>query len=175
MSPINPYQSPSVPDPPLTPPARGVGVWRDGDQIVMHPQATLPRFCVVTGEPARFGYYLEIAWSYPLDVTTRTLALYVPLSAEVHQLCRSRRRMALGGFLAAALAAGLALYRSDLAGAGGICVALAILGVVGLVAFYVYVQYSQFLYFAGLDGEYFRLKGADRRFLDRLPDWSGQP
>jgi hypothetical protein len=164
-----------VPDSLVTPPARGVGVWRDGEQIVMHPEATLPRLCVVTGEPARFGYYLEIAWSYPLDVTTRTLALYVPLNAEVHYLCRLRRRMAIGGFLAAAGAAGVAMYRSDLAGTGGVCVALAILGVVGLVAFYVYVQYSQFLYFAGLEGEYFRLKGADRRFLDRLPQWHGQP
>ena len=168
---INPYAPSAIPQP-LDPPAgRGIGVWRDGGDIVFHPQAQLPRICVLTGRPARYGYFLKIAWSRPLDLMGRTLGLYVPLSAEVHHLCRRRRRLAVGSFLAACAVAALAIYRSDLAGAGGVALSLAVLLAVGLAAFYFYVQYSQFLYFGSLEGEYLRLKGADRRFLDRLPEW----
>jgi hypothetical protein len=169
---INPYAPSAIPQPLVPLADRGIGVWRDGPDIVMHPQATLPRYCVVTGEPARFGYFLRIAWSRPLDITPRSLGLYVPLSAKVHHLCRKRRWQAGGSFLAACAPLTLAVIRYDIAGAGGIAASVGILFVVALVAFYVYVQYSQFLYFASIEGDYLRLKGADERFLQRLPEWN---
>jgi|GEM_PF-3707632 hypothetical protein len=168
---INPYAPSAIPQPLVPLADRGVGVWRDGADIVMHPQATLPRFCVVSGEPARFGYFVRIAWSRPFDITPRTLGLYVPLSAQVHYLCRKRRWQAGGGFLAVCAPLALAVYRCDIAGAGGIAICAGILLVAALGAFYVYVQYSQFLYFASLEGDYLRLRGADERFLRRLPEW----
>jgi hypothetical protein len=168
---INPYAPSAIPQPIVTLADRGIGVWRDGNEIVIHPRAELPRYCIVTGEPARFGYYLRIAWSRPFDLTPRSLGLYVPLSAAVHKLCRRRRWQAIGSFLGAAALAALALVRYDMAGGGGIALSLGLFLVVGLGAFYFYVQYSQFLYFSALNGDYLRLKGADVRFLRRLPEW----
>jgi hypothetical protein len=168
---INPYAPSAIPQPLVPVGDRGVGVWRDGSEIVIHPRAELPRYCVVTGEPARYGYYLKIAWSKPFEITPRSLGLYVPLSAQVHHLCRTRRWQAIGSFLAAFGLNALALLRYDIVGARGIAVCLGILFVVGIAAFYIYVQYSQFLYFSSLEGDYLRLKGADERFLRRLSEW----
>jgi hypothetical protein len=151
---------------------RGVGVWRDGAEIIIHPSAALPRFCVVSGEAARFGYYLSIAWSRPFDLTPRTLGLYIPLSAQVHYLCCRRRWQAIGTTLAAVALTALALIRHDLAGASGIAASFGLLIVLGLLSSYFYVQYTQFLYFSRLEGEYLRLRGADERFLRRLPEWN---
>jgi hypothetical protein len=168
---INPYAPSAIPQPLLPLADRGIGVWRDGGEIVIHPLAELPRFCVVTGEPARFGYFLKIAWSRPFDITPRSLGLYVPLSAQVHYFCRRRRWQAIGSLAAAALLAVLANLRYDLTGLRGVVASLGILFVVGIAAFYVYVQYSQYLYFSSLEGDYLRLKGADERYLRRLPEW----
>jgi hypothetical protein len=168
---VNPYAPSAIPQP-LAPNHRGIGVWRDGLEIVLHPQATLPRHCIVTGEPARFGYYLKIAWSRRFDLTPRTLGLYIPLSAKVHFLCRKRRLQTIGSVLAACSLLALSLLRYDVAGGCGIGASLAILFVVAFAAWYVYVQYSQFLYFTSLEGEYLRLKGADERFLRWLPEWT---
>ncbi len=168
---INPYAPSAIPEPLVRPVDRGIGVWRDGTEIVMHSQAVLPRVCLITGRPARYGYLVKIAWSYPVDYQWRTLRLYVPLAAEVHHLCRRRRWTAIGSFVAAVVLAGLAMYRHDLTGPAGITVALLSLIVIGLAAFYFYVQYSQLLYFGSLEGDYFRLRGADSRFLDKLPEW----
>jgi hypothetical protein len=170
---INPYAPSAIPQPTVRLTERGIGAWRDGLEIVMHPQAALPRYCLVTGRPARCGYLVKIAWSYPVDYQWRTLRLYVPLAAEVHHLCRRRRWTAIGSFLAAAVVAGLAMVRHDLTGPAGITLALGALAVVGLASFYFYVQYSQLLYFVSMEGEYFRMRGADPRFLDRLPEWRG--
>ena len=83
---VNPYASPAGAggyEPVLD---RGVGVWRDGDRIVLHQAAALPRICLMTGKPARFGFPLEIAWRAGLEVTTRKLSLYAPLSAAIHRI-----------------------------------------------------------------------------------------
>jgi hypothetical protein len=167
---VNPYAPSAIPEP-LVPNHHGIGVWRDGLEIVLHPQATLPRHCIVTGEPARFGYYLKIAWRRRFDLTPRTLGLYIPLSAEVHFLCRKRRWQAIGIVLAACSLLALSLLYYDIAGSRGLSASLAILFVVAIAAWYVYVQYSQFLYFTSLEDECLRLKGADERFLRRLPEW----
>ncbi|MCI0359622.1 MAG: hypothetical protein L0211_14190 [Planctomycetaceae bacterium] len=169
---LNPYAPSAIPQPLVPLADRGIGVWRDGPDIVMHPEATLPRYCVVTGEPARFGYFLRIAWSRPLDITPRSLGLYIPLSAQVHYHCRNRRWQSGACFLAACAIAALALIRTDIAGAVGIAVALSLWLVVSVLALFDYVQYSQFLYFASVEGDYLRLKGADQRFLQRLPEWN---
>jgi hypothetical protein len=168
---INPYAPSAIPEPLVRPTDLGIGVWRDGTEIVLHPLAELPRFCLVTGRPARYGYPVKIAWSYPVDYRWRTLRLYVPLAAEVHHLCQRQRWTAIGSFVAAAVVAGLVMYRHDLTGPAGIAVALLALALVGVAAFYFYVQYSQFLYFGSKEGVYFRLRGADPRFLDKLLEW----
>jgi hypothetical protein len=98
---INPYAPSAIPEPMVQRADRGIGVWRDGSDLVMHPQAELPRFCLLTGEKARYGYLVKIAWGYPLGFSQRTLGLYVPLSEKVHRLCLRRRWQATIGFLVA--------------------------------------------------------------------------
>lgn len=168
---INPYAPSAIAEPLVRGADRGIGVWRDGMEIVMHPQAELPRICLVTGRPARYGYLVKIPWNKPFDVRARTFRMYVPLAAEVHRLCQRRRRMAVGYFVAAAGVTGLALYRHDAVGPEGVALAFCLLLAVAVAAFYFYVQYSQFLYFGSVEGDYLRLRGADPRFLDKLPPW----
>jgi hypothetical protein len=57
---INPYASPAGVggyEPDFN---RGVGTWRDGDRLVIHKDAELPRVCLITGEPAHVGFPLEV-------------------------------------------------------------------------------------------------------------------
>jgi hypothetical protein len=135
----------------------------------MHPQAVLPQFCVVTGEPARFGFYLRIPWSRPLDIMARSLGLYIPLSAKVHYLCRRRRWQSAGGAVAACMLPMIVFARSE--SETGMAASVGAMLAIWVAAFYVWVQYTQFLYFAAIEGDYLRLRGADPRFLRQLPDW----
>lgn len=168
---LNPYAPSAIPQPVLPLADRGIGVWRDGSEIVMHPRATLPRFCIVTGEGARFGFYLKIPWSRPLDITPRSLGLYIPLSEKVHYLCRRRRWQAAGGALAACVLPAIAFLGLESVETLAMGVSVGAMLAIWVAAFYVWVQYTQFLYFAAIEGDYLRLKGADPRFLRRLPDW----
>jgi hypothetical protein len=167
---INPYAPSAIPEPLARPADRGIGVWRDGSEIVIHPQAELPRFCLVTGEKARYGYPLRIVWGYP-PVAMRSLNLIAPLSDRVHQLCRRRRRQAILGFLTAVVLAGLAIVSYRFVGLVGMMLSLGQLLVVVPVSLYFHAQYSQFLYLSSVEGNYLRLKGADHRFLAKLPPW----
>jgi hypothetical protein len=165
---INPYASPAIPG--GYDASGGIGVWRDGDRLVLHQKADLPRFCVVTGEPARFGYYFEIAWNYPGDLDHRLLGLYVPLCARIHRAYRLWRWAAL---LIPLVALGICAASIYNFGLDHIATYIALPGFLAAFAagIYIYVQHSEFLYFVAVHGDYLWLKGADNRYLDRLPDW----
>src|SRR5262245_20300823 len=91
---INPYASPTIPggyDPSGVP---GVGVWRDGEMLVVHSQATLPFICIETGEPA-FGYRAFVLdWTYSFDLWRRQQQLLLPLSKNAYRSFRIRENVA---------------------------------------------------------------------------------
>jgi hypothetical protein len=169
---VNPYASPAgvggyAPD--LD---RGVGVWRDGDRVVIHKEVELPRICLITGEPARFGYPLEIVWRQGAEISTRRLRLNAPLSAAIHRSYRRRRWAAIGGFLASVGWLSFAIFLHEIVGQRVVSLSIGLTAFVAAAAFFTYCYYSQLLYFVAASGSYLWLKGADRRFLARLPPWS---
>lgn len=169
---LNPYASPAGMggyEPSL---ARGVGVWRDGNRLVIHCQATLPRFCLMSGQPARYGYPLKIIWNRGLEFSRRTLDLDAPLSADIHRRYRFRRWLAIGGFLASLAWLSFAIYLHEIVGRSVVSLSLGFTAVASATSFFTYCYYSQLLYFVAAQGDYLWLKGADRRFLARLPPWT---
>src|SRR5687768_3172248 len=91
---VNPYASPASVGGYELDFGRGGGVWRDGDRLVIHKDAELPRVCLITGEPARIGYPLEIVWRQGA-ISTRRLRLHAPLSGAIHRRYRRRRWAAI--------------------------------------------------------------------------------
>ena len=167
---INPYASPAgiggyEPDF-----GRGVGVWRDGNRLVIHKDAELPRVCLITGEPAQVGFPLEVVWRQ--GISTRRLRLLAPLSTAIHRSYRRRRWAAIGGFLASLGWLSFAIFLHEIVGQRVVSLSVGLTAFVAAAAFFTYCYYSQLLYFVSAHGSYLWLKGADRRFLARLPPWA---
>ncbi len=168
---INPYASPAgiggyEPDF-----HRGVGAWRDGDRLVIHKDAALPRVCLMTGEAARYGYPLEIVWRQGAEISTRRLRLLAPLSGAIHRSYRRRRWAAIGGFLVSLGWLSFAIFLHEIVGQRVVSLSVGLTAFVAAAAFFVYCYHSQLLYFVSAHGNYLWLKGADRRFLAKLPPW----
>jgi hypothetical protein len=91
---VNPYQAPATICDAVDEQGPGVGVWRDGDLLVMHPQAVHPPFCIESGEPASMRRKFALLWSYPMDWSKRKLYLQLPLSGAANRRRNSRMRTA---------------------------------------------------------------------------------
>src|SRR5687768_15699954 len=77
---INAYASPTVPDPQDPLREAGIGAWRDGKSLVMHPAASLPMVCLKSGEPATHVIPLRVKWSpQGFVIWIPTLELRAPL------------------------------------------------------------------------------------------------
>lgn len=62
----NPYAAPSQPAYPMQQPGNiQGGVWRRGDLLVMHKQATLPDRCVKTNAPTTRKLKRSLSWHHP--------------------------------------------------------------------------------------------------------------
>lgn len=168
---INPYASPAGAGGYAPQLDCGVGVWRDGNRIVLHKDAELPRICLITGVAARFGYPLNVVWRAGLELSPRKLSLYVPLCAAIHRSYRTRRWLAVGGFLASLLWTYVAIYQHERFGNLVVALSIGLTALVAGAAFFTYCYYSQLLYYVASNGNYVWLKGADRRFLAKLPPW----
>lgn len=64
-SPINPYAAPAIEHTAQVTPTPG-GVWRSGNQLIMHRNAVLPDVCVKSNDAAN-GYRLKrkLSWHHP--------------------------------------------------------------------------------------------------------------
>lgn len=87
MSEINPYQSPQAPSmPPVMSstlqPMKG-GLWREGNLLVMHKEATLPDRCVKSNQPCQRRLRRNLSWHHPaisLSILAGVL-IYIILAA----------------------------------------------------------------------------------------------
>jgi hypothetical protein len=78
---VNPYEAPSVLGPSIRAAEMGIGVWRDGDLIVLHNDAELPPFCIVTGVPTPLQAMIEATWCYrSFEFRWKRRQLAVPLA-----------------------------------------------------------------------------------------------
>ena len=165
---INPYAPPRVLDPPakMDP---GVGVWRDGELLVMHRAAVLPPVCVKSGRPATMWTDLIVDLTLLSMLAKGRLTVRVPLSDRAVWVRRYGPRFWLG-IASVALAGLIPLYfLSPIA-----FEVLALIDVlVGLIALLSALKYYQLLTCIRAQGDYLWFAAAHRRFLAKLPPWPG--
>jgi hypothetical protein len=169
---LNPYAAPAEAGGYDTQAAAGIGVWRDGNLVVMHRAAPFPPVCIRTGQPAvRYRRY-GLLWSYPIDWSTRRLYLHLTLCETEYRRYRARWWV---GALAVALPLliifwGLATNRQQLP--DWLSMLLGMLTPTGIVLMAVLRWWDgRPLKFIRVRDNYFWLSGADERFLAQLPLW----
>ena len=167
---VNPYAPPKASGQVLALDEAGVGVWRDGNLLVMHKQAALPHICVRTGEPATRHVPLRVAWfRCTWQLRLDRLPMQVPMCSRwaFYSTVGRRALMLCGLTVAVALAAMFVLAGWSPANVqallcGASIGALALLGAAAL---------GEPLQFIRARGNYLWFRGAHPRFLERLPEW----
>jgi hypothetical protein len=175
VSALNPYASPAEVGGYDAEAPAGIGVWRDGQLVVVHRKAAFPSVCIFTGRPAERCRRYGLVWSHgPFDWTTRRLYLHVPLSAAPYRAYRRRSLLGtlalLGPFVLLVL---LLLVLSN----DPFIQTLRRLSMVLLLAgFLVWAILrwwdGQPLRFVRFRKPYFWLAGANESFLVQLPPWT---
>jgi hypothetical protein len=164
---INPYASPQIDGYNLQ--SQEVGVWQDGELIVMHVSATLPPICVKTGKPAE--HYSDITIRWVQNFLPWNLTIKVPLTWAAF---RAAIAVPVAAFLAALV------FTAALVGAAAsfgdesillmllvvvLAVATIVMGIRALNAL------GNLLRVHRTDGKYLWLSGAGPLFLRQLPEW----
>lgn len=153
----------------------GVGVWRDGELLVIHPKATLPPFCIKTGEPTRHHIDVTLDWTYPIDWHRRSCKVHVPLAfTQYHREFVVCRRIQFGCSLCIALCL-LFLFVEPAAPVWCYRVIGWSIPAAVLILIFSNKDQNRFLKVARHQNGYLWLKGADRAFLEKVPDWGGGP
>ena len=170
--PVNPYEASAVVDPRSHIAEAVVGVWRDGDLMVLHCDARLPPICVRCAHPATNRITQRLVWDVrSFSMQYRVLNLQLPLCARcffrgtrLSQLFKILALLALGAMIGlelsldnvpVGLAAPLAL--GFIAAAAGFLVAA--------VVFRTRVRLCRFY------GDYLWLSGAGPPYLAQLSSW----
>ena len=179
--PQNPYASPAeVAEEKTEPP---VGIWRDGELLVIHDWVTsLPNRCVFTNELLTVRCRQELSWANSIGWRSRYLPLNFGVVEPILQkMVRRRHRWwLLAGSACLALvliAATLVLIAATL----GFFVSspAVILGTIlfSLLASGLLLQGAKnaenVFKIREINGPYFWLAGAGKPFLDSLPKWPG--
>ena len=165
---INPYAPPRVLDPPVKVDP-GVGVWLDGELLVIHRAAVLPPVCVKSGGPATMWIDLPIDLTLLSMLAQGRLTVRVPLSERGDWVRRYGLRIWLG-ITGIAMAALIPLYFLNPL----VFEVLALIDIlIGLIALLSALKYHQLLACCRAQRDYLWFAGADRRFLAQLPPWPG--
>jgi len=172
---VNPYAPPQVPDPILTPDP-GIGVWRDGQLLVMHKDAELPRVCIYTGERAVGAREYRLVWKCTGDLFSREKNLYLPLCRRHLRAFAWQRLQSLVGLLLSAVSLLIMLFAPLLLPVLGDLVFLYVvppgllLGIAGVVMWIVsYYGTNQPLILVHARGDYLWFGGLHVSFLQALP------
>ena len=168
---LNPYASPIIPDPPLPFAEAGVGVWSDGNMLVIHREAPLPPICIRSGKPADEWVPLKIKWSYGFGQPRLRMTMQVPLTRQwVYWHTRGPLIMfALATVLG--LGAVLSMLLQFNLSEGATAVLLIALGMTAFTFVLIGISFMRLLEFVRVKGNYFWFRGAHRKFLDQLPPW----
>lgn len=172
---VNPYAPSAVAAPYSGASELGVGVWRDGNLLVMHRDATLPAICLKTGAPASHWLVQKIGWQDSwFAITSHQYELRLPLSARRYWLATRLRWWLLGlGAVAILLLVVVGMQLDRLP--DGISPRQSIFGVASLAVTLFVVAYNVGTAVTPrrFRGDYIWLSGADSRFLAQLPPWPG--
>jgi hypothetical protein len=162
---VNPYAA-SVVAEPLVPSVDilGVGAWRDGDYLVMHQQATLPKICLFTGRPATRQRVVKLEWEHRF-LSSKRLRLASPLCDRWVWADRIHLWTGLAAGSAAVVGAATMIQN----GGSGQWLLPAIVRS-AIVA--IYTQFKeQGCGVAKARGDYLWIAVAGRDFLAQLPPW----
>jgi hypothetical protein len=167
---INPYASPQVPDARIAYADAGIGVWRDGELTVMHELAVLPPFCVKTGQPTSKRATVQI---FRMELSSAPRRMAVPLASwwrVASVWCKDW--LGCSGFALIFFAIAATVWIERWTGWDDLEVnAVLVAGAVffGMVAWG--LLFGDPVDCVRSEGSYLWLRGADRRFLNRLPEW----
>lgn len=169
---INPYAPSAVAAPYSGASELGVGVWRDGDALVMHLQAALPPNCIRTGDMATRVRPFTLFWFYPFDWSQRRLFMQLPLAEAPYASYQRRERAILPAFvIAAATGLGSMLLR-ELPDA--LRMAMFASSALAMTVWFALVLISgNAIRFVRAKDQYLWIRGCDPRFLAQLPPWPG--
>ena len=172
---INPYAPPQVDDRQMP---LGVGAWRDGELLVLHPRADLPRFCVETGEAAAGTRDYPVVWKRPGSLLSSSAHFAMPLRRDrLYAFARLRRKSIIGILLAAcAIATTYVWPMADVLGDSILLFApgVILLGLAGIALWFAAASaITKPLEVVYSKGDYLWLRGAHVAFLARLPPWPG--
>jgi hypothetical protein len=161
----NPYASPQCDLPPR------VGVWQDGELLVMHINATLPSICVKSGKRAE--HYSDITIRWVQNFVPWHVTIKVPLTWAAFRAAMLVPVAAFTGTLVVtvALVGALSLYRD---GNEPILLVLliAVMAIVTIcMGFRALNAIGKVLRVSRSRGEYLWLAGAGTHFLHQLPQW----
>lgn len=149
-------------------------MWRDGEALVIHSQATFPHRCIYTNEPTEIRRRQKLSWSYAIDVTHRQLPLeFGVCEARQRQIARLRGQRTMIA-LACFTPGFIALVLISLGYVS--CVALIVVAVsllASAIAFERAWNVGDAFQFRAVKSSYFWLKGAQPPFLNSLPEWPG--
>jgi hypothetical protein len=205
MTDINPYASPLSSEPYLPSQEELVtatlverrqfeqGLFRKGNQLVMHRLAMLPNRCVKSGEPANDRLRRNLSWHHPAIYLTllisiliyailaivlrRKATVYVGLSEAWFR--KRRRAIGIGWTVAllglATMIISFILFSDPRSGApwAGWVVLLGVLMILGGAIYG--ILFSQIITPARITDQYVWIKGVHPSLLADLPDWPYQP
>ena len=173
MADLNPYAAPAAAGGYDGRDREEVGVWADGNLLVVHLQAKLPPICLETGQPAARWRKFDVLWSYPIDWSLRRQRLWLPLGEAPFR--RYRRWWWIGCLsLVTPLLAGLQIaliWRKagpPAEAMGGLFVLVLISAALCLTSSWLI---GRPLRFVRVKGSHLWLKGASPAFLQQLPPW----
>jgi hypothetical protein len=205
MPDVNPYQSPLSSEELLRQldvvPAMVVeenpfarGLFRKGNQLVMHKRAALPDRCVKSNDPAD-GWRLRrnLSWHHPMIfilvlvslliyvivalIVRKKATIYVGLSEPWFRIRRRAIAIGWGTALSGLAMIVLAAFLSDMWGPSGdwlvFVIPVAVLMIIG-GAIYGILR-SQIVSPARITDDYVWLKGIHPAFLAELPEWPYEP
>jgi hypothetical protein len=170
---VNPYAASAVAEP-LVPSADvlGIGAWRDGDYLVLHPRAELPRLCVFTGLLASRQRIIKLQWDQRL-FSSKSLRLAIPVSDRWVRFDRLRWWGGHAAGLAAIAGSYWFVRLGQLQSVAGWDFPFALVGSIALaIGLAIYTQFSeQSCGVARARGDYLWIGGPSGAYLAQLPTW----
>jgi len=139
--------------------------------LVMHKEAKLPPMCIQTGEPASCRRHYRLLWYYPIDWSTRSLHLGLPLSEAAYRSYTWRWRVSwlvllIPLLISFELALLVRVWPDWLLTAVVLCDAVCV-----IICWIMQTTFSKPVAFVRVHDNYLWIKGFDPRFLAQLPEW----
>lgn len=182
MSPLNPYEPPTIPAEVLEPPWPAGGAYSDGQYLVLHHATNLPPICVKTGRPAELEQDYELIGGLPNDGSVpatrerwlgdKVYAIRLPLTRRVVRWAKWMHAggITLGILTVAVLLAWVCFQPQVWAAVSGEAILISVL--VGLIVSVGLLSESRHqLQLECIARGYYWISKVPQSYLQQLPPW----